>query len=275
MENENDKLKQYLLGNLASTEAEKIDLQIIQDAEMEERLHFAENELMESYLEKTLSPSEIDLFQKNFLVSPERQSHFRQIALLRNYARTVEPKTAAKSAKDDSEGFLAAIQKFFSPRLRFVSFALPLVVLALAIGIIFYVTADNQTALEKEFSQLNQTDLTDLTNYSNLTNIDLFPGTYRDTSRTKKLNAGNLTEQILIKLDLPVETKPSDRFRLQLVRNGKIVFTQNALKFYVNPHGRELRLRLPSSVFQTGEQQFKIEKENASESPVFYGFTVE
>lgn len=275
MENENAKLKQYLLGNLAPTEAEKIDLQIIEDAEMEERLNFAEDELMESYLEKTLSPSEIDLFEMNFLVSPERQAHFRQIALLRNYARAVEPKTAAQSAENDSEGFLAAIQNFFSPRWRFASFALPLVVLALTIGTIFYVTADKQTALEKEFSQLNQTDLTDLTKYSNLTNIDLFPETYRDTSRTKKLNSDSLTGQILIKLDLPVETNPSDRFKLQLIRNGKIVFTQNDLKFYVNPHGRELRLRLPSSVFQTGEQQFKIEKENAPGSPVFYGFIVE
>lgn len=62
-------LKQYLLGNLPPQEAEAIDLQIISDESSEEKLLWAESELMEDYLDETLSPTDVELFKENFLVS--------------------------------------------------------------------------------------------------------------------------------------------------------------------------------------------------------------
>ena len=54
--------KQYLLGNLSPPETEAIDLQIISDEDSEEKLLWAESELMEDYLDETLSLKEVGLF---------------------------------------------------------------------------------------------------------------------------------------------------------------------------------------------------------------------
>jgi hypothetical protein len=51
MEITENKIRQYLLGNLPE-EAEKIDLRIISDKNLEESLYLAEERLMEDYLEK-------------------------------------------------------------------------------------------------------------------------------------------------------------------------------------------------------------------------------
>ncbi|MEJ7701662.1 MAG: hypothetical protein WKF71_18755 [Pyrinomonadaceae bacterium] len=70
MKDENTKYKQYLLGNLSAMEIEEIDLQLISDKSLEERLYWAESELAEDYLDNVLSPPEVALFEKTFSFRP-------------------------------------------------------------------------------------------------------------------------------------------------------------------------------------------------------------
>ncbi len=66
-----------------------IELNIISDASLEDKLHSAESELIEDYLEEMLAPNERDLFNKNFLVMAERQKRLDFLRLLKKHAQGV------------------------------------------------------------------------------------------------------------------------------------------------------------------------------------------
>ena len=277
MENDNLKLKQYLLGSLTAPEIEAIDLQIIEDASLEEKLDCAESELLEDFLDDALSPSEVTLFQANFLVTRERETHLRQILLLKNYARSATTQNACGEEPEKSpKGFLAALKEFFSLRLHLAAVALLLVVLGSTVGIILYSQAGEPTALEMEFTRLNQENLDNPAAFGDLTNINLISGAYRSLENgAKKLPDGKLTERVFFRLDLPVEANTNERFNAQIVKDDEIIFTQNKMRLYKNPSGQELRFFLPSSILKKGEYQIKINKEDGRHSAVIYNFAVQ
>ena len=222
--------KQYLLGNLSPPESEAIDLQIISDKDSEENLLWAESDLIEDYLDETLSPNEIELFKGNFLVSFERVSQFKQISLMRNYARRAATKSVAEKACETApEGFSAKLKKFFSLNWRPLTAVSALVVVGIFAA--FYLTANNQTASEIEYAALNQKDLGNLEEFKPLTNLSLMSGVFRDSGDARKLAESNLTEKVLFRLALPVQSNAPDKFAAELVKNGKTVFTINNLPF--------------------------------------------
>jgi hypothetical protein len=266
--------KQYLLGNLSPPESEAIDLQIISDEDSEEKLLWAESELMEDYLDETLSPNEIELFKSNFLVSSERISQFKQISLMRNYARRAATKTVSENACETApEGFFEKLKKFFSHNWRPLTAVSALVIVGIFAA--FYLTANNQTASEIEYAALNQKDLSDLEEFKPLTNLSLTSGVFRDSGDARKLAENKLTEKVLFRLALPVQSNAPDKFAAELVKDGRTVFTLNNLPFYNNPNGQELRLLLPSAELKKGNYQLKLTKQSAPESPFVYNFTVE
>ena len=267
-------LKQYLLGNLSSPETEAIDLRIISDENSEEVLLWAESELMEDYLDEILSPSEVKLFKENFLVSPERRAQFEQIALLRNYARNAAAKESVrKLSKTPPDNLLEKLKNYLTMNWRLTTAACALFVIGL-VGI-FYFTANRPTASEKEFAALNQKDLSNLAEFESSAALSLISGVYRNSGGLQKMPEPQSGEKILFRLALPVQSAAPDKFRVELVKDGKTVFTQNQLPFYSNPNGQEIRLLLPSSALKKGIYQIKLTKENAVESNFAYGFAVE
>ncbi len=269
-------LKQYLLGNLTPPESEAIDLQIISDESLEDELYLAESELMEDYLDETLSPSEMESFGKNFLVSAERKAQLRQISLMRNYARNAATKgVSEKVCGKEPESFFEKLKNLFSLNLRPAIAVLALIIVGLFAGIILYYTANEQIALEKEFAEINQNDLSDPAEFKNLLTVNLMTGTFRDSSGLSKLSEDKLGERVLFRLALPVKTDAPDSFKIELMKDQKIVFTQNKLRVYNNPNGQELRLFLPASALKKGEYQIRVEKETAKESIFVYNFAVQ
>ena len=266
--------KQYLLGNLSPPEFEAIDWQIISDADSEEKLLWAESDLIEDYLDETLSSNEIELFKSNFLVSSERISQFKQISLMRNYARRAATKSVSEKACETApESFSAKLKNFFSLNWRPLTAVSALVVVGIFAA--FYLTANNQTASEIEYAALNQKDLSNLEEYKPLTNLSLMSGVFRDSGDSRKLAQSKLTEKVLFRLALPVQSNAPDKFAAELVKDGKTVFTLNNLPFYTNPNGQELRLLLPSTVLKKGTYQLKLTKQSAPELLFVYNFTVE
>ena len=91
MPDENIKLKQYLLGALSEPESEAVNLRIISDEAFAEELFLAENDLIEDYLEGSLSNAEVQLFRTNFLTSPERKQQLSLTRDLRRFAAQAAP----------------------------------------------------------------------------------------------------------------------------------------------------------------------------------------
>ena len=266
--------KQYLLGNLSPPESEAIDLQIISDEDSEEKLLWAESELMEDYLDETLSPKEIELFENNFLVSSERVFQFKQISSMRNYARRAATKPVSEKACETApQGLFEKLKIFLSLNWRPLTAVSALVIVGIFAAL--HLTANNQTASEIEYAALNQMDSSDLERFNPLTNLSLTSGVFRDSGEARKLAENKLTEKVLFRLALPVRSNAPDKYIAELVKNGKTVFTLNNLPFYTNPNGEELRLLLPSTELKKGTYQLKITKQSAPELLFVYTFTVE
>ncbi len=271
-------MKQYLLGNLPSPETEAIDLQIISDESLEEKLLWAESELMEDYLDETLSPPEVELFKENFLVSPERKMQLRQVYLVRNYAQNCAPKDVSEEVSETlPESFFEKLKNFLSLNLRPAIAAFALIIIGLFAAAILYNTADNQTAAEREYAEINREGLSDLAKFRDVFALNLMSGTFRDSSggAASKLPPDKLGERVLFRLALPVAAEAADTFNAELVKDGKVIFTQNKLPFYNNPNGQETRLLLPAIVLKKGAYQIRLAKEAAPESAFVYNFVVE
>lgn len=280
MDLENPKLRQYLLGNLPVNEAEEIDLSVISDKSLEDELNRAEDELMEEYLEETLTPREIELFQRNFLVSDERETHLRHILLLKRHAHeTVSKKDSKQTQVFLSETFFQRAYRFFQGSLRPATAVLSVVILGIAIVIGWQLLSYNapvseRASLENKFTELNRKDLGDLSLFQNLSVESLSPGTYRDSGSIKSLPANELTDRVLFRLPLPVGVDSERLLTANLIKEDIVIFSLRGLPSYGNPGGKELRLILPSSLLKKGDYKISIGQESSSDLVIGYPFTV-
>jgi len=269
---ENAKLKQFLLGNPSEEDAEEIGVQIIADRNFDEKMSFAEEELIEDFLDDALTAEEKELFYANFLTTPERIELFEETALLRNYAQTHFAKASENLTEEKKSGsFFESLRLFLSANLLLRPVAAVLVVLVIGAVVwrVAFYDANGLTEIEKSYAALNAKDLNNPTEIANLTNKSLAAGTFRDTDPAATLNAANLTEKVLFRLALPSETPKDTLLNLELVKDGQTVFKQTNLRVYQNQNGQELKVVLPKTVLPKGAYQIKLS------SGVSYGFAVE
>ena len=278
MKSENSKIRQYLLGNLEQKEIEELDLQVISDDGLEEKFIAAEHELIEDYLEETLSPDEKELFRTNFLISQERKKLLQDISLLKKYSknRSSEGKTNIETTKD-SNGFFRSLKSFFSISLSpaAAGFALLFIGLA-ALGIWQIFLADTRSPLEKEYAVLNERDLSNSAEFSGISNASLFPGKFRDTGAAENLKEKNLSERVFLRLALPFEIESTAVFKFTLEKDEKAIFKQNLVRVYQNAAGgKEARLLVPKSVLTKGQYQIKLEDASGRDLTISYRIEVE
>jgi hypothetical protein len=277
IQGENTRLKQFLLGCLAAPEIEEIGLQIISDESFEEKMTFAEEDLIEDFLEGSLSTEEKQLFYANFINCPARIELLEETALLKKYAKNnlVKP-TYEVSEEKKSDSFLQTLKKFFALNLRpIAAVCLILVIAAVAWRVFLYDSKGNLTQTEKEYAALNAKDLSNAPEIAGLSNKSLIPGTLRDTNSATKLTSTNLTESVLFRLALPAETSKETFYNIELSKDGKTVFRQPNIRVYQNQNGQEVKILLPKTVLPKGSYQLKLTNSTNKDSIINYSFVVE
>jgi hypothetical protein len=271
----NQNLKQYLLGDLSDKESEIIDLELISDDSLEEKLLIAEHEVIEEYLEGTLSQNEIELFQKNFLISPQREKLVAEIAGLKRFARkSLTKKLSPDLINNKDPGLIYKIRKFLT--LQPAMGVLTIVLIGLFFGAIcltvFYESAgDNLTPLEMEYAELNKKDFNDLEKYKGYSRLNLISGSTRSFENGKNFSRENFSNKVLISLALPANVGFEEVFKVEVEQNEKVIFTQNNISTYKNPNGEELRILLPKSIFKAGDYIIRAKNNKASE--IVYSFS--
>lgn len=275
MDTDVKKLRQYLLGNLSESEAEKLDLQIIGDKNLEEELSLAEDSLMEDYLDETLLPAESELFHKNFLISEARRDQLKELAVLKTYAQN----TIRQEASDNQEDkFFQKLKNAFSLNLRPVALAFGLLVvgiLAIAVWQFGLSGSTSQLALlENQAAAMNAEDLSNLRKYENLSKLSLFSDLLRSSDETAKLSGNALSDRVLLRLALPME-ETSNVFSAKITRHQTESLSLNKIPAYNNRSGKEVRLILPSTFLKNGEYKIELLPENGKDFPINYSFAVQ
>lgn len=113
MENNQQKLRQYFLETLSPQEIEETDLKILTNSEFAAELDLAETELLEDYLEDSLSDEEVKLFETNYLITTERRNKLEFVKSLKNFSK----KSSANSEmKQEKPNLFELVKSFFRPR---------------------------------------------------------------------------------------------------------------------------------------------------------------
>jgi CHAT domain-containing protein len=101
-------IREYLLGRLADEDREEFEQRFFADEELFDKLPTAEEELIDDFLNGTLSQDEVDLFQKNFLIGSKREQQLRIGKAWRDYA------AAHADEKPPAPGILSLLRQLFS-----------------------------------------------------------------------------------------------------------------------------------------------------------------
>ena len=276
----NSQLKKYLLGSLDEHSNEEIGLQIVADETFEEQLLIAENDLLEDFLDKSLSAEEERLFYENFLIFEDRKKQLEEIGFFRQYSKKIlQTENGIEQNAEASKSLLEKIKNLFTFDIKFVVPVLAILIVTLAIGfgwrIFYYNQPVELTALEKEYAELNQKDVGNAVDLSAMTNVNLLPGTFRDSGSKNKLKPENLSDKIYFRLALPFNPAENELLKAELFKDQKTVFRQPEIRVYKNQSGQEIRLVLPKTIFTKGQYQIKIENPPTKDAPVTYNFAVE
>ncbi len=271
MQADTKKFKQYLLGDLPGDQTEAIDLQIITDENLAEELSLAESELIEDYLEGSLTDDEKRLFDANFMISDARRQELNDISLLKNYARDLEAQK--KQPAPDAAPRLGVVE-LLKAYLRPLALAAAVVVL-LVVGLFWagYLSG-SVSALEKEYAELNKKDLNNVSELTGYSNVILSTGSFRDANSAVRQSEEKLSDTVLFRLVLLTKVGDGSTFKAKVLRGTSLVFTVDAAKAYQTGEGRDIRMLLPKSILQKGQYQIKLENASGGEAGTF-AFVIE
>ena len=270
MNEESDRLRKYLLGTLPEPENVELDLRIIEDESFSTEMSLTESELMEDYLDGSLSDDEFKLFEANFLTSPERERQLREILLLRDYVRkskNADMQTA--SAGDSSRTFGDFFGMYFRPIMAGGALVAALLLVAVIWQVYF---RSAELPLEREYAELNRKDLSNPASVNGFSTINLSSGSFRDANSAVKQSSEKLTETVLFRLALPAGSDVTTAFNAKISRGSALIFTLNGLHSYQNPNGKEVRILVPRSILQKGQYQIRLEN---GAPPVIYAVSIE
>ncbi len=267
MKFEESELRQYLLKNLSDERTEKIDLQFFDDDELETSLILAEEDLIENYIDGTLSSPERELFQKNFLVSKHRREHLELLTQLKNKPSGLTENTAGTSeAVEKPISFIEKLAKIFQPKFPQVA-AFATLALAFAVFGWWFIGLGGQTT---EIAALNKKDLSDLKTFQKSSNLNISSDVMRGNNSEQNLQKDLLTENVIIRIVLRenLETIPA----LEIYRGETLVETLKNVRVYKTQYGSDIRLILPASSLEKGSYRIEFRVEDRQKS---YNFSVQ
>jgi hypothetical protein len=274
-------VRQFLLGDVDDEERQRIESLFISEPEMKKRLLFAEDRLIEDYLEDCLSTSEKARFLAQYGYTPQQRRKLRITKSIKEYAVAKALLTGtATSAIPKRRTFLSAL------RLRNPRFFIPITaILAIAfiVAVVWLVELNSRRTRENNRRGAIERELVDLNAPSSLReappqlSIVLPPVSVRSVKPQTELTPRTDTRLVELQL-LWVEHAQYPNYRAVLRRVGNDgQFTIPNLHLEKSPNGSVVRLRLPAHLLTSGLYQVSlsgIADNGASEQAEEYTFEV-
>lgn len=253
----------YLFGITTAAEEEEIGVRIIEEASFAESLTQAENELIEDYLEGSLSAAERELFENQYLVSDERRERVQEIALLKKYA-TRSAEIAASTDRTD-EGVP------WWRKLKILVPAFGLVVLFLIVGLFLIGRGPDGSV---EYAQLNKQDLRDPAVIGDSQIVHITSGTFRSGTPGAVTVVSGTSASVLFRLPLTFSVDAGTTYSALIERANSRVFSVGDARVYTDGSSTEVRLLVPREVLTAGNYQIRLIQNGADNAPVLYAFEV-
>jgi hypothetical protein len=249
-------IRQFLLGRVYDSERQRIERLFISDADFNQRVLIAEDDLIEDYLEHSLAPMDRDKFLAQYGHAPEQQRRLRISRSIRDYAASEAKLGQTPPAIAKRRAFLSQL----TPRnsTLFIPIAAT-VTIACIIGILWLVRSNNRrVTIERELAELNaRPDLP--ANPSQVVSLVLPPVSIRSVGPETTLTPHS--DISVVELDLLwIQKEQYPNYHVLVRRVGTVEeFRVSGLHIETSPPiGNSIRVRLPSHLLRDGLYQVTL-----------------
>jgi anti-sigma factor RsiW len=249
-------MRQFFLGQLNESQREQVEEIFICDAETREKILIAEEDLIEDYLDGSLSPEDHQRFRAHYLTSPQQQQKLRITRALRQAEVDEDTQPAGVvTAVRSSPSKLRAFLDLFGLGNRLV--AIPVVATLSAVviagSIWLYrsqrsnVEEEQRLAIQKELDELNRPSAI----AASLEKRGIFSTvvsniTLRSSGKYIKVPAGTAIIELWL-MRSGKDTFPSYQVELRNLNSAE-KFVIHHLRPETGPQGEAVRIRIPSSL---------------------------
>lgn len=255
-------LRAFLLGNIADDERERIESLFLTDSQERERVLSAEQDLIEDYLEDSLTPEDKQRFIALYAQTPEQRQQLRVTKSIKDWAIR-EAAAQIPSAKVSVWTRLRA--SWLKP-----VFVIPIAVatmIAIVVAVVWLNSRERtrrHLAIEQELAQLN-TPSSLRESLPGTVSRDLSPGAVRGAEQQSEIKKS--TDVRFIELQLPwvqKERYPSYRATIKRVGDDESLTIPNLQA--ANDREYAVRIRIPAYRLERGQYQIRLSGINADDT---------
>lgn len=245
-------LRQFLLGTTQDEERRRIEDLFLTDSDLRERVLGVEQDLIEDYLENSLTTADKERFLKLYAQTPEQQQKLRITKSIKDWAVSEAVKTEAVSSP-----VMPSRKKrlWWQPTI-----AVP-VALAIVIAIVFAVVwvnhrneAQKHLAIEHELARLNSPESLREVPPPQMITRDLKPVAVRSVEAAVRIDPG-----VDVELRLPwIQRERYSAYRARVLSLGD--GSSYAIPNLHAPSDGEhvIRLRLPAHILKRGNYRIEL-----------------
>jgi hypothetical protein len=246
-------LREFLLGKVDDEEKERIESLFVTDSQARERILTAEQDLIEEYLEGSLTTADRERFLSRYAQTPAQQQQLRITKTIKDWAvREADVERSAVSSRRSLRARLRLKPAFFIPIA--VAATIAIVVVALWLGRIGQ-RESRRWAIEQELARLNTPSSLDEVP-PQMVSLDLSPVNVRSAQSQTELKKKTGIQFVELRLLwMQKERYPSYNARLRRI-GDEGSFTVRNVKAIAD--GKVIRMRLPANILTRGTYQVEV-----------------
>ena len=263
-------IRQYLLGELDEHEQEQLEQRVITNPDYKEQVLITEDELLEEFVNGTLSPRELESFNRMYS-SPAQRRKVKIAQALNRYASEHAPVVQPMAHRSWTRSLI----DLFSTKTRFHQFSLAALILVLAVGgsiLVYWLISRVSSADYNALLQLNQPASEILQPNSSIVSVSLQPLLLRGTGESRTITITKETQTVQLRLPDPSGGTYSFQATLK-DREGAEVFSLGNLRTRQIDQHSELVIQIPARMLKPQDYQLEISEQRADgtyEPPTTY-----
>lgn len=249
-------LREFLLGKVNDEERGRIEDLFLTDPQAKERVLGVEQDLIEDYLEDTLTTADRERFIARYAQTPEQRRRLRITQSIKDWALA----EAASSAK--TSGF----RRWFGLRPAFFIPIAATAMIVIVVGAVWLSKRLEHSAIEQELAQLNSPS----NPKSEEVLAELSPVTVRGGESQAPLNTRSSEIELRL-LWIQKERHPAYQATIRRVGESQSYIVRNLRP---ESDGKAIRLRLPVHLLTRGTYQINLSADGSASPAEEYQFTM-
>lgn len=252
-------LREFLLGKVTDEERGRVEDLFLTDPQSKERVLGVEQDLIEDYLEGTLTTADRERFVARYAQTPEQRRRLRITQSIKDWA-------LAEAASSEKTSDWRGSRAWFGLRPAFFVPIAATAMIAIVVGALWLARRAEHAAIEKELAQLNSPSNPG----SGQVLAELSPVTVRGGETQAPLNTRSSEIELRL-LWIQKERHPAYQATIRRVGESQSYIVRN---LQPESDGKAIRLRLPAHILTRGTYQINLSADGSASPAEEYQFTI-